>query len=136
MIGLDTNVLVRYLAGDDPTQSPLARALVASLTSQDPGFVSLVALAETAWVLSRKLDRNRMEVALVLERLLETERLHIQEQDLVWRALRQFRSSNADFSDCIIGALGADSGCAVTVTFDRQAAKLPGFRLLSARKPQ
>ena len=136
MTGLDTNVLVRYLANDDPAQTPLAQNLINSFTSQEPGFISLVSLVETVWVLTGVLGYNRTAAGKAVETLLEAEDIRMQYPDLVWRALRQFRTSNADFSDCIIGALGADSGCEVTVTFDRQAAKLPGFRLLSARKPQ
>jgi predicted nucleic-acid-binding protein len=41
MIGLDTNVLVRYIAQDDPVQSPKAMRLIESLAADDPGYVSL-----------------------------------------------------------------------------------------------
>ena len=54
MIGLGTNILVRYLAQDDPVQSPKATELIEErLTEENPGFVSVVAMVETAWVLDR-----------------------------------------------------------------------------------
>ena len=135
MTGLDTNVLVRYLANDDSAQTPVAQQLINSFTSQEPGFIPLVSLVETVWVLTGVLGYNKTETARAVQILLEAEDVRVQESDLVWRSLRQFRVSNADFADCVIGALGTDAGCEATVTFDRQAAKLPGFRLLSARKP-
>ncbi len=136
MIGLDTNVLVRYLTKDDALQSPLALELIDSFTSQKPGFVSLVSLVETVWVLTDVLGYNRTDMAQVIETLLGSDDIHIQQADLVWRCLRQYRDSKVDFSDCVIGVLGTEAGCETTVTFDRQAAKLPGFRLLGSRNLQ
>lgn len=136
MTGIDTNVLLRYLKGDDSAQSPSARSLIESFTSQEPGFVSIVCLVETAWVLSSLFGYTRDETGDVIEKLLGMEDLRVQSLDLVWRSLRQYRFSKADFADCVIGTLGADAGCDATFTFDRQAAKLPGFRLLGARKLQ
>ena len=136
MTGIDTNVLVRFLTNDDAAQSPLAQSLIDCFTSQKPGFISIIALVETVWVLADLYGHGRDGIALVVQNLLELEDINLQERDLIWRSLRLFLSSKADFSDCVVCLLGADSGCEVTVTFDRQAAKLPGFRLLSARKPQ
>lgn len=136
MTGLDTNVILRYLVGDDAVQTPEARELIESFNSQHPGFISVVSLVETVWVLSGVLGFDREKVASGVETLLEAEDIRVQEHELLWRSLRQYRASKADFADCVIGALGADAGCDVTYTFDRQAAKLPGFRLLGARSLQ
>ena len=70
MIGLDTNVLVRYLTQDDPSQARLATDLIERrLSHQDPGFISIVAMVETAWVLERAYGLSAAEVAAVIERL-------------------------------------------------------------------
>lgn len=50
MIGLDTNVLVRYLAQDDPTQSPRATEIIEQeISKEKPGYISSVVLVETVW---------------------------------------------------------------------------------------
>lgn len=132
MTGIDTNVLVRYLAQDDPKQSPLAtRFIEGSLSAGSPGFISLVTLCETAWVVADLYGANQKRIREVIERLLATRQLVIEQAETVWKALRAWEGANADFSDALIGQLAIAHGAAITVTFDRAAAKLPGFELLS-----
>lgn len=131
MIGLDTNVLVRYFAQDDRRQSRVAGQLIESLTVEQPGFVSVVTLAETVWVLEDVYGRSHDEVAAILESLLQTEGIEVQMADVVAQALRRFRSSRADFADHLIERLGASADCTATVTFDKVAARDAGFHLLS-----
>lgn len=52
MIGLDTNVLVRYIMQDDTKQSAKATQLIESLTSDEPGFIAMVSVVELYWVLT------------------------------------------------------------------------------------
>ena len=131
MIGLDTNVLVRYLAQDEKAQSALASRLIErELTPEAPGFVSLIALAETVWVLESCYGCSRVDVAAVIERLLRVRQLKIQDAETAWRALRLFVSGKADFSDCLIERLGHAHNCIHTVTFDKTAAKFAGMKLL------
>jgi len=131
VIGLDTNVIVRYLAQDDPAQAAAATRLFEKALSQDnPGFVTLVALCEVAWVLAECYGAGRAGVHEALEKLLETRQLAIESPDLVRRALRAWGSSGADFADALIGEVAAAHGAERTATFDRAAAKLPGFELL------
>lgn len=133
MIGVDTNVLVRYLAQDDPKQSGAAtRFIEGKLAADNAGFISLVTLCETAWVLADLYGADRKGIRDVIERLLATRQLAIEQADVVWKALRAWEGAAADFSDALIGEIAAVHGCAKTVTFDRAAAKLPAFELLPA----
>ena len=131
MIGLDTNVLVRYLVQDDPRQAALAtRFIERSLSPDHPGFITSITLCELAWVLAESYGADRKRVREVIEGLLATKQILIQDADLVWRALRDWEPSSADFSDALIGQIVLAHEGAKTVTFDRAAAKLPGFELL------
>lgn len=132
MIGLDTNVIIRYLAQDDPRQSAVAtRFMEKSLSADDPGYVSLVALAEVVWVLTSIYAADRAKVAEILGGLLTTEQLNVESAELVWRASRRYLASKADFSDALIAELAIAAGCRKTVTFDRAAATTAGFELLA-----
>lgn len=131
MIGLDTNVLVRYLAQDDAPQAAIATRLIEdSLSAAARGFVSIVTLAEVVWVMASNYRATRAAIADTVEGLLTAPQLLIEQSDVIWRALRAYRDSKADFSDALIVELGRDAGCASTVTFDRLAARHPGFEAL------
>lgn len=131
MIGLDTNIVVRYLAQDDKGQSAAAtRLLERELTAEAPGFVSLVALAETVWVMTSLYHADRTAVARAVEGLLSAAQLRLQDAEAVWLALQDYRNSTADFSDALIATFARSAGCERTLTFDRAAARHPGFALL------
>jgi predicted nucleic-acid-binding protein len=130
MIGLDTNVLIRHITQDDPAQSPRASALIEGrLTEEEPGFVSIVTLAETAWVLDRVYKYPHDQIAAVIERLLQIQTLIVQNEREVFLAMAMLKQGRADFTDLLIGALGTRAGCSTIMTFDRKAARLPGFTL-------
>lgn len=131
MIGLDTNVIVRYLAQDDARQAAAATRLIeGSLSGEVRGFVSIVTLAEVVWVMASNYRAGRTTVADIVEGLLSAPQLAIERADVLWRALRSFRESQADFSDAVIAELGREAGCSTTATFDRRAAAHPGFEAL------
>ena len=132
MIGLDTNVLVRYLMQDDDVQSAIATRFVESLTAERLGFVSLVVTVETVWVLSRAYKLTRDQVGQALEALLHSREIVIDEGADVLRALRTFQNGSADFADCLIERLADRAGCERTVTFDTKAAKTAGMTLLES----
>jgi predicted nucleic-acid-binding protein len=124
MIGLDTNVLLRYIVRDDAAQAKAASRLIEQRCSKErPGHVSHVVLAELAWVLGRGYGYAKAEVVKVLAAVLSSAELKVQEAAIVWAALRAFQSGQADFADCLIGAVNAECGCETTVTFDKRAAK-------------
>ena len=130
MIGLDTNVLVRYLAQDDPVQSRQATELIEHrLTEQNPGFISVVAMVETAWVLERAYGLAAGEVAAAIERTLQIIEFVVENEQDVFTAMIALKEGRGSFADALIGALGSKAGCSHTVTFDRKALRLPGFAL-------
>lgn len=130
MIGLDTNVLVRYLAQDDADQSERANELIDQLTEAHPGYVTMIVLAETYWVLRRAYRAGRADVMATLQGLVDAKELMIERTDTVRRALRR-ADAGADFADALISELGVDAGCERTVTFDQRAAATAGMHLLN-----
>ena len=131
MIGLDTNVIVRYVTQDDARQSAAASRLFERiLTTEKPGFVGLVTLCELAWVLADCYDAGKARIAAVIEGLLSSRQLVVEEAEVVWKALRTWDKSSADFSDALLGQVLRARGCEKVVTFDKAAARLPDFELL------
>jgi len=131
MIGLDTNVLVRYIAQDDVKQSPQATALIDSLKTDNPGFITLVSLVELVWVMKSCYGATKPEIVAILETLLRTQELLLENAETVIKALNVFAGSKADFSDCLIERSANKAGCAYTVTFDGNAVKTAGMRLIN-----
>jgi predicted nucleic-acid-binding protein len=132
VIGIDTNVLVRLLVRDDERQSAVAiRYLTTHCASHDPGLVADIVFVECAWVLAYLYDYTRAQIGDAIEGLLSAAQLRAANASAVSSALQTFRSSSADFADCLLGINNAHAGCAHTATFDRKAAKLPEFELLS-----
>lgn len=130
MIGLDTNILVRYLAQDDAAQSARATEILEQrLTEGQPGYVSLVTMAETVWVLDRAYGLSAAQIAGVVERMLQADALVIQNEQEVFTAMVALKTGTASFADALIGAVDRWAGCSTTLTFDRQAARLRDFAL-------
>lgn len=133
MIGLDTNVLIRYLVQDDPVQSVTASELIDELTESAPGFLSLVTVVELYWVLRCAYKVDADECADLLEGLLDARELQVDRSAVVRSAIAASRGG-LDFADAIIAELGRIAGCDHTVTFDQRAAGDGAMRLLSARR--
>jgi predicted nucleic-acid-binding protein len=130
MIGLDTNILVRYLTQDEPVQSRKATELIEHrLTEESPGFVSIVAMVETVWVLDRAYGFAAHEIAAAVERMLQVDVLVVENEQEVFTAMIAVKDEKGSFADAVIAALGARSGCSRTLTVDLKAARLPGFEL-------
>jgi predicted nucleic-acid-binding protein len=129
MIGLDTNVLVRYIMQDDAKQAALASRLVESL-GDSAGYIPVVVIAELSWVLSSAYDLSRQQLGEALEGVLRSKEWVVEKADIVWQAVRLFQNGGADFADCLIFRSAAAAGCEKTVTFDRSAAKSGGMTLL------
>lgn len=130
MIGLDTNILIRYLAQDDPVQSSKAREIIEDwLTEEEPGFVSVVAMLETVWVLDRSYGLAPHEIAATVERILQTEVLLVENEQEVFTAMVALKQGRGSFADALIAELGTRAGCVRTLTFDHKALRLPGFEL-------
>lgn len=130
MIGIDTNILVRHLTQDDPMQSRRATHLIErELTQDSPGFISLVTVVETVWVLRRSFRISDAAIAAILEQIIEVDNLIVQNEREVFAAMVALRTGEASFDDALIGALGAWAGCSTTLTFNRKASRLKDFQL-------
>ena len=131
MIGLDTNIFVRFIAQDDPAQSVAATKLIDSLSPEAPGFLSLIVLAELIWVLQFSYRFGKEEIEHVVERLLRSKELVLEQKEAVAQALTKFRGCRADFADCLIESCNRAAGCHYVYTFDKKAAA-SGMKLLRA----
>lgn len=130
MIGLDTNVVVRYIMQDDAKQAAKATKLIEGLTAEEPGFISLVSIVELVWLLSSCFDLTREQISQALDVLLRSKQLVVDQAEHVMRALRAYIVGNADFADCLIERTAAAAGCAQTMTFDVAASKSAGMTLI------
>jgi predicted nucleic-acid-binding protein len=130
MIGLDTNILIRYLTQDDPVQSPKATQIIERrLSPTNMGFVSVVTIAEIAWVLDRAYGLSNGEIAAVIERMLQVEVLAVENEQEVFAAMMALKQGRGAFADALIAELGTRAGCIHTLTFDKKALRLPGFKV-------
>jgi predicted nucleic-acid-binding protein len=124
MIGLDTNVLVRYIVQGDPEQAAAAARLIEGrCTAESPGYVSVPVLVELVWVLTTAYRHGKAAVVSVVRQVLRTAELTVEDRDTVLTALREFESGAADFADCLIAHRNHARGCRLTYTFDRSAAR-------------
>lgn len=136
MIGIDTNVLVRFLTRDDESQYELARSLIQSqLDAGETLFVSLLVVMETEWVLRSRYGLSKARIIEVLTGLLESRETVFEDESSLEEALFSWRESNADFADCLIVAHARRLGCRKIISFDAKAAKLPGGEQLGAPFP-
>lgn len=130
MLALDTNVLVRYLAQDEPKQSALATRLIEQrLGPADRGFVSLVVLLETVWVMESRYGADAALVAEIVADILDSAALEVQDAGAVRAALLRYQRGGVDLHDCLIVSL-AEQRKARVLTFDAKAAKRLGMELL------
>ena len=131
MIGLDTNVLVRYIVQDDAGPAEAAARLIEGrCTARSPGYVSVPVLVELVWVLAGAYRYERAVVASVVRQLLRTVEFMVEDRDTAWSALREFEAGSADFADCLIAHRNRARGCTQTFTFDRGAARGRHFALV------
>ena len=131
MIGLDTNVLLRYLLQDDEIQGERAsRAISQAAVRNESLLVSAIVLCEALWVLERSYGYDRTALGAVIDALLDTRGFELEHRAQVRDALDDFRMTRADFSDCLIGRIHDTLGCRQTLTFDRALRSVGGFRVL------
>jgi len=128
MIGIDTNVLVRYLVRDDQAQFDKARRLInRELIQGESVLVNLVVLLETEWVLRSRYELLKAEIIAAFSSLLDAAELTFEDEPSVEQAVYTWRDASAEFADCLIGARNLGLGCRATATFDGKALKIPGF---------
>lgn len=132
MIGLDTNVLVRYILDDDPVWSPIATDFIdTKLSPQRPGYINPITLVELVWTIRRLPQFDREKLAFLIENLLLADTIVVGEAAAVSRALAAYKSGSAGFADYLIAELNEAAGASSTVTIDRQAGKSLPFTPLS-----
>jgi len=128
MLGIDTNVLVRFLVRDQEAQFEKARKLIKrEVAARRRVFVSLLVLLETEWVLRSRYGLPKIEIIAAISGLLDATDVQFEDESAIEEALFVWKDNAADFADCLIGAQNRRLGCRVTVTFDAKASKLPGF---------
>ena len=128
MIGLDTNVLVRFLIRDDEAQFERARRLIRrEAAAGEPVLISLLVMLETEWVLRSRYDLGKGEILAAFSGLLESVELSFEDESPLERALFLWKDSNVQFADCLIGARNSALLCRSTASFDAKALRLPGF---------
>ncbi len=129
MIGLDTNVLVRYLIKDDKKQYSRAEALIDSAIKRKEALhVCIIVLCEVVWVLQYHYELKKEEIVEFLTKLLHAEQIEVESRELALSAFHLYQSSQADFADCLIGVTNQFEGCSITYTFDKKALRLPSFK--------
>ncbi len=131
MIGLDTNVLVRYLTEDDPPQAKRANALISgAVTRREQCVIGPVVLCELVWVLRDAYETSKADVVTTLDRIMATRQFAILDKDRVREALEAYRTGRADFADYLLGTINRHAGCTETATFDRRLKGADGFLVL------
>lgn len=130
-IGLDTNLLVRYITNDDPGQADKVEDLFDSLRDNSTLVINRVVLAELDWVLTQVYEYSKGDFLKVIDQMFATQKIAFSDPNLVKEACRLYTKSNADFADCYLGVINADLGCETTYTFDKQASKLSLFTLVN-----
>jgi len=131
MIGLDTNIMVRYLTQDDPEQSSLANAEIENaLSAGEMFFIADIVMCELVWVLETAYGYDGQEIMPVLENILRTKQFQFENKDLLWKSLADYRTKKGDFADHLIGQAGHKAGCRETLTFDAGLKNNPLFRVL------
>lgn len=128
MLGIDTNVLVRFLVRDDEVQFEKARKLIKrEVAAGRRIFVNQLVLMETEWVLRSRYDLPKNQIIEAISGLLEADDLQFEDEPSVEEALFIWKDAAADFADCLIGAKNRRLGCRATATFDAKASRLTSF---------
>ena len=130
MITLDTNILVRYLVRDVVEQADAASRLLEALTAERPGYICREVAIELVWVLERTYHFSRHSIASIVEEMVGSAELAIENSDDVLEAVAGYRLGSADFQDLMILAAARRVGAEPVYTFDRKFSRVVGAELL------
>ncbi len=132
MIGLDTNLLIRYIVRDDLSQTRIADRCIDTHSKDGVSlFLNNIVLCELVWVLEVTYKYDKIQIVSILEKILETRQFTFEDKDAIWLAISGYKKSKSGFADALIGIINKISGCKKTATFDKNAAKLSEFELLT-----
>lgn len=124
MIGLDTNVVARYLLDDDKKQSLAAKSTIHQLLERGETLAICAPMfLELEWVLRSRPDLSKADVVRMLRSLLELYDLWIEGEEAVEQALSFYEFASVDFGECLFQALYLRMGCTQMMTFDKFALK-------------
>lgn len=128
MLGIDTNVLVRFLVRDDEAQFEKARKLIKrEIAAGRRVFVNQLVLMESEWVLRSRYVVPKNQIIEAISGLLDAADIQFEDEPSIEEALFMWKETAAEFADCLIGAKNRRLGCRATVSFDVKASTLPGF---------
>lgn len=132
MIAVDTNILVRYITNDNQEQAILATELLEKYTGKEKSiFINNIVLCELVWVLDRGYKYKKTEIVKTLKLLLSSIEFEFENHELSFLAVFKYETSEADFSDILIGIINSNLGCHTTYSFDQKACKTKDFELLN-----
>jgi predicted nucleic-acid-binding protein len=132
MIGIDTNVLLRFLVHDDPEQGEKARQFMTERTAEDPAYVSAVVLAEVIWFLRQRLNYSKAQIVDMLRLLIASSEIVIEHTEELELLLAGSTFPAGDVADYLVAWSAGKVGCRKVITFDRKAAQaVPGMELLA-----
>ena len=132
MIGLDTNVFIRYIVQDDPEQAQLASQIIENqCTVENPAFINEITLCEIVWVLKRAYRYDKTVILTIVQQLLNTQEIYISSQTEASLAYTDYQQGNADFSDYFIARINKKFGCPHTFLFDKKACQHENFKSLT-----
>ncbi len=129
MIGIDTNILVRYLTCDDEVQSKQATNLMNEYSAEKI-FINNIVLCELIWVLERGYKYSKTEIISVLRAISTTIEFVFEDHNILWLSINEYEKTNADFSDILLGKINTKNGCTRSYTFDQSAGQLSEFSVL------
>ena len=128
MLGIDTNILVRFLVQDDEAQFEKARKLIKrEVAAGRRVFVNQLVLMETEWVLRSRYRIAKNQIIEAISGLLDATDVELEDEPAIEEAIFIWKDSTADFADCLIGAKNRRLGCRATATFDLNASQLSSF---------
>ncbi len=130
MVGIDTNLLVRYITQDGKEAAAVTAYLETNCTAKMPGFISHIVLCELVWVLARAYKYDKAEIAAIVEKVLTVAEFEVQQPDLAWRALHQYRTESADFSDFLLAQVAREHDAIPVATLDKKASRSDDFVLV------
>ncbi len=133
MIGLDTNVLVRYFTQDDEVQAKLSKELIKRYSGNNRSlFINNIVICELIWVLERGYKYSKQQISNAVKLMLSAKEFAYENLDHIWVALNEYELNGVDFSDALIGEINKSKGCRATYTFDQRAVKLGSFEPITS----
>lgn len=134
MVGIDTNVLIRFVVQDDKKQAAVAAELIEHYCSAtNTALVSLIVLCEFVWVLSNAYGYSRAQIASALKQILVTECFEVAKHNIAWSAMLDYSRGPGDYADYLIARINEVNGADTTFTFDKHASRNKRFTLLTVK---